>query len=361
MDVIRPFLRDDIPRVADLHARVFSQTGGLAPGELRAQLHDVFFQNPWYDGSLPSLVYAEGNERIVGFLGIVPRPMTLNGRPILAAISTQFMVDPSRRGLPGVRLLKTFLSGPQDLSMTDGATELTRKVWEGLGGARSILYSLHWTRPLRPSRYIVSLLGGRKVFRPVISGARPICGVVDALAARMRASPFRLIRQSPQEELSVEALLACLSEFPGKDSLRPEYDEYSLKWLVEKASQKRCWGDLRKVVVRDAEGEITGWYLYYVKRGATGEVLQIAARPAAIDRVLDHLFYHAWRQGAIAISGRLEPRFLSALVANRCFLHGWGPATLVHSRDPGLLEAVHQGDAFLTRMEGEWWMRFQGG
>jgi hypothetical protein len=33
---------------------------------------------------------------------------------------------------------------------------------------------------------------------------------------------------------------------------------------------------------------------------------------------------------------------------------------MVHSNKPELLHAIHRGDAFLTRLEGEWWMRFIG-
>jgi len=33
----------------------------------------------------------------------------------------------------------------------------------------------------------------------------------------------------------------------------------------------------------------------------------------------------------------------------------------VHSKRADLREAIQRGDAFLTRLEGEWWMRLQGG
>jgi hypothetical protein len=34
---------------------------------------------------------------------------------------------------------------------------------------------------------------------------------------------------------------------------------------------------------------------------------------------------------------------------------------LAHSRHPEIVAAIQQGDAMLTRLEGEWWLRFQGG
>jgi hypothetical protein len=34
---------------------------------------------------------------------------------------------------------------------------------------------------------------------------------------------------------------------------------------------------------------------------------------------------------------------------------------LVHSRRAELREVIQRGDAFLTRLDGEWFMRFQSG
>lgn len=79
----------------------------------------------------------------------------------------------------------------------------------------------------------------------------------------------------------------------------------------------------------------------------------------AAELVVDHLFYHAWRKGALAVSGRLQADFFEALKAKRCIFHGGGAPLLVYSRQHDLIEAVRAGDAFLTRLDGEWWMPFQ--
>jgi hypothetical protein len=41
--------------------------------------------------------------------------------------------------------------------------------------------------------------------------------------------------------------------------------------------------------------------------------------------------------------------------------HGRGSPVLVHSRRRELVDAVRCGDAFLTRLDGEWWMSFHNG
>jgi len=52
---------------------------------------------------------------------------------------------------------------------------------------------------------------------------------------------------------------------------------------------------------------------------------------------------------------------VQALSDRRCWFRQEGTWTLVHSRHRDILSAVHQGDAFLSRLDGEWWLRFHGG
>ena len=98
MGHIREFADADIPGVARLHEVVFKQDVRTAPAGLdpyRAYFTQVFLENPSRDASLPSLVYEDDDGRIVGFMGVVPRRMSMNGRQFQAAISSQFVVDPT--------------------------------------------------------------------------------------------------------------------------------------------------------------------------------------------------------------------------------------------------------------------------
>jgi hypothetical protein len=358
MSRIRPFVLADVSNVAALHETVFAEVSHLSTETRRRYFQRVFLENPWYDHTLPSLVDEGENGRIVGFLGVLPRRMSWNGRPVTVAISSQFMVAPSDRGVPGFLLLKTFLAGHQDLSMTDGASHESVKIWKAAGGTESPMHSIHWTRPLRPLQYGLSFVSARA---PLLRAAGPLCAVVDAIATHKRRSPFRLTTRASGEALTVDLILDYADQFVPRAALRPDYDRASLTWLLEMAEQKASSGDLRKVLVRNAANEVIGWYLYYLTRRGSSEVLQIAGRPDNLGEVLEHLFYHAWREGALAVSGRLEPTFLDALRAKHCLFHGRGSPVLIHSRRRDLVDAVRCGDAFLTRLDGEWWMPFQDG
>ena len=43
------------------------------------------------------------------------------------------------------------------------------------------------------------------------------------------------------------------------------------------------------------------------------------------------------------------------------FFQHRGSWMLMHSKMPGLLDVIHRGEAFLSRLEGEWPMRYRAG
>jgi hypothetical protein len=110
-----------------------------------------------------------------------------------------------------------------------------------------------------------------------------------------------------------------------------------------------------------AGGALAGWHLWFLRPGGPGgrvaEAVQVGATEEAALDVVDHLLADARRRGAVAVAGRLEPALMPALSERLSLFHrGRGPSWLLaHSRDERILRAVHVGDAFLTRLEGEWW------
>ncbi len=116
-------------------------------------------------------------------------------------------------------------------------------------------------------------------------------------------------------------------------------------------------GAFQTVLLRDRESKIVGWYMYYLKDKGVGQVVQIGASPSSVDAVLDHLSYDAWTHGAIALHGRLEPRLSQKLSGKYCF-YFLGNRLLVYSRTPELARQVQSGGAFLTRLDGEWCLKF---
>jgi hypothetical protein len=314
-------------------------------------MQEVFLENPWYDESIPALVY-EREKRIVGFLGVVPRRMLMNGRHIRAAVSSKLMVEPRSRWSPaGFHLIKRLFSGPQELTISDLANDNGRKLWQAFGGTTSLLYSMYWTRLLSPTLFAISRLGKNKA-PSIVRYLRPL-SALDTLVRCV--APFPPTVESPalEEELTEEKLCRGFAESVNACSLRPEYSYHSVKWLFETASRRENDGTLQKVLVSTPEGELAGWYVYHLRPGDICEVLQVHAHRNSIGLVLDRLFHHAWQHGAVAVTGRMEPKYIESLWSRRCFFGLQGRWFMVHSRRPDILGAINAGDAFLTRLEGE--------
>ena len=363
MSEIRVLTEDDVPATAALFARVYPQYRWHSQAACESYFHEMLFGNPWCDPELPSWV-AEQDGSIVGIQTVMPRPMRFQGRPLRVAVSCQFMVDPDkRRSLTALQLIKAYLSGPQDLSLADGASNQARHLWISLGGIAPLLYSLHWTRPLRPARYALSLLEEHAALPTALTfAARPVAALADALSARM--PPNRFFREDhdfTEDNLDPATMLSHLPEVMGGNALQPVYDAGSLAWLLEQIGRKTRHGNLRSRVVFDSERRFIGWYLYYLNAGGVSEIVQVAAADGSFDSVLRRLLADAWRHGSAAVRGRLDPHFAQELSARHSWFRREGTWTLVHSRHADITTAIHRGDACLSRLEGEWWLRFQGG
>ena len=356
MATIRTFVKNDIPDVGRLYLRSFRGIAGVPSDRLIRYFDLVFFQHPYQDDALPSLVYEDDRGRIIGFLGVMTRRLSMKGRPLRMAVSTQFMVDPdSRNSLAALHLLQRFLTGPQDLALADGANATSRRLWERSGGTTVPLYSFYWTRMLRPVRHAVDSMtrhsGLHGIIRPVIT---PLCGVIDSIW--QRAHGYRGPEGLTEADLDLQTLCECLPKVSARMVLAPVYDMASLTWMMELVRQKTKHGPLQSTVVRNSRGEVIGWHLYYLN-ASVSQVIQIAALSGAEEQVIEHLFYHAWQRGSAAISGRVEPKYMHELSRAHCRFTT-GSAFLVHARDREILHAITAGEAFLTRLEGEWWNCF---
>jgi hypothetical protein len=357
---VRPVEDKDIGQIADLHERLLGKREDHSSASLRNSLKTLIFENPWRSPSIPSLVYEQADGSLSGFLGVVPRPMIFNGRKVTAAISHSFMVEPgSRSSLAAIKLIRTFLAGPQDLSMAEG-NNVTRKIWEGMGSSTSLIYSLSWTRPLQPARYMLSALQRRGMPAVLATPLQYLCGWIDRSSIAHRG-PFKLAEpRLTSEQLDADSLCSNLAHLCTGPRLLPDYDPVSLSWLLENMQRKINGQPIRKVLLRNESQEIVGWYLYCQTVSGAWKVIQLVATEHSINDVLDHLFYQARKDGVSAISGYMAPPFFQALASRDClFRHDGATAwMLFHSRDREISDAFHQGRVFVSRLDGEWWIGF---
>ena len=353
---VRPFVEADIPQVAEVHRAVF-QPAHETLAAYRDYFTQVFLQTA--TRRISSLVFEESDGRIAGFLGVVPRLVAIDGRQYPAAVSSQFIVHPSAHaGLVALRLARTYLEGPQDLSIADEANDASRRIWEGLGGSTALLLSMYWTRALRPARFGLSFLRARPRLAPLAAAAAPVAALADAFAARVPGSQLRLTPPSTTSEpLCASTALAHGVEACGHGTARVEYDEPGFQALLDRAALRSAAGSTLHALVKNGSA-VAGWYVANMNGDGDVEVARISATPATIHAVLDHLFYHAWRAGAASVSGRVDPRFIEALSDKYCVFHRRGPWVLIGARHPELRRALDAGSTCLSRLDGEWSLGF---
>jgi hypothetical protein len=359
---IRELTAEDLPAAVGLFERVYPEQRWFSRPSCERYFREIFFANPWRDLQLPSWI-AEERGATVGFAGVLPRRMLFGARPLKVAVGSQFMVHPEwRHSLVALQLLKRVLSGAQDLFITDGANEQVRRLWLAVGGTIPILQNLEWTRLLRPTRYALALLAKPGSRRPLHLAARAPCALADALAARLKPNRFDQEDDGLADEaLDPRGMLQHLPEVVnGEYPLRSQYDRDSLAWVFGQAARKTRHGRLRARAVLE-RGRLLGWFIYYAHAGAVNEVLQLAACDGGFDRVLRRLFRDAWRQGATAVRGRLDPVRLQQLSDRHCWMRREGAWTLIYSRHADLVTAIERGTAGISRLDGEWWQRFIGG
>ncbi len=360
---IRPATEEDLPGIVALYARVYPQRADSSLERRSAYMRRLLWENPWRTNDLPSFVYQDDSGRISGFLGVLPRPMWMQGRPIQMAVSHHFMVDSDRRAtLAGLGLMKAFLDGAQDLSISEPGP-VSRKIWEAVGGRTVLFQSLFWKRPIRPTGYLAFLLKERRL-APIAYAMSPVCRVLDFAATRIPWGPFRIrARQAESHaaDLDAEALRASIESCSRDCSLRPAYDAKSLEWLLGVLANRRITGTLRKkVVTRPGQGAL-GHFLYYARPHGVSEVVQVAARKGWVGEVLDDLIHDAWTQGALTLAGRLDPRYATEISDRGAYFKYRQNWFLIYAKAPELAQAIYAGDAFLTRLEGEWWIPFRVG
>ncbi|MGH8908574.1 MAG: hypothetical protein ACRD0K_19270 [Egibacteraceae bacterium] len=354
MSAIRPLERRDLPQVADLYEYVMGSGSRTPRPGLGACLGRLLLDHPWADPDIPSLVYETSEGRIVGFLGSHVRRLRVDGKPIRAGVTGQFMSDPAMRGV-GALLLRRYFAGPQDVTLTDSAKPEIRPIWEGLGGTTASLGSLTWIRVFRPFQLGSDLLlaSHRRMKRL----ARPLCAAFDRAAARVGGRLLGVDEPATvARELTPQAVLEHLPTVTRRARVRPDYDEAFLTWIFQEMGRPDGEGDLVRHLVCDQSGRVLGWYVAYLRAGGTGEVQQIAAACRDVEAVVEHLFYQAQRSGAAALRGQLVPLVAEPVWRRRCLLLTTS-RFLVHARDPSLLHAIAGGDGLLSRMDCEWWMR----
>lgn len=335
---VRPLTRDDLPAVVALYQRVI--VGATAPpsNRLLRALERATLDHPWAEPDLPSLVYESTSGGVAGFQAAYARRLMLGDRPVRMVCCGQLVADPDAATLGiGGLLMRRMLSGPQDFTVTDGATSEVRSMWSRLGGSSGGITSLGWTRIFRPAQLAVRLAAGRRGW------------------ARRPAGSGRMTAAKADEELTPDRLIDQIGRTRAR--LRPAYSVEFLDWLFAEMEAVQRRGPLARRVVTDEHGQALGWYVAYLPSSGVAQAIGVGSVRSDPGPVLDRLFEDARTAGASAVQGRVEHATIAALTARRCVFRRseWA---LAHYADDEVAAAAGREQALITRLDGEWWMGY---
>jgi len=353
--LIRPFGREDVEEVAGLYELVMRSGRPEPSPALCSYFERTLLDHPWVDPEIPSLVHLSPSGSIVGFQGSHVRLARFDGAPVRVACAGQLIAHPSARSSAvGAMLVRSYLGGPQDLTITDGATSQMRHMWTMLGGRMAHLACISWLRVLRPFQLGLDWLTTR---RGRARRQEPrFLARLDAVAGKTALAVSPAAAEVVAQPLDPATLIDQLPTVADGLRLVPTYDEPYLQWLFAELGRVPVRGRPIATLVRDSRhGRTLGWYVYFLHPGGVCDVLQIAAGGHDVGRVLDHLLHHAFTHGAAALRGRLEPRLLEPLAARHCLMRFTGEA-LLHSSNEDIVGAIGAGESLLSRLDGEWWM-----
>lgn len=362
MDRVDCCVKDDIPTVARIHLKIFGNPNEEPSEGLKSYYEMLLSGNPWCDEELPSLVYRSKDGMVEGFVGVITRRMNFKGKTIRVAIPHRLMVAPDCSSPMAVlKIIRRFLAGPQDLSLGDGANDLGKKFMEGNGATTSKIYSMNWLCFLRPFAVVRNMIGKYSVLRWLGAVSWPVCSLMDSIALNIPKSPIRPKQPDgcTTKEIDSQALLSCLGDFSKRRPLYPEYNAENIQWLWSFLESNTQRGQLRGYEVRNEKDKRVGVYLYYMNSKKLMEVMLLVAREDSHDLVFSQLMSHALDRGAIGVWGRMEPRFMQSMWDHHCFVKR-GSWAVVHAKDPEILNVINRGDAILTALEGELWLRSPG-
>jgi hypothetical protein len=356
---VRALAERDIPQIAGLYWNYMRLRKGAPPPALISLFHQLYFESPFTSNDFASLVYDLPDAGIVGFLGGSVRQMSVCGRSIRVMFGGNLVVHPEyRSGLVAPRLVNTFIARKFDLAMTDSANNISKNILQRMGYNEIPALNIHWRRPLSPIQYGifgVAVSANSSLLGKMARAAQPLCGVADAIAARVPANPFRQGQPRLQgKDLDLETHLSCMIEFRKGYSVWAEYTLESLGWLINLMERQTFRGTLRRILLHDKNQRVVGWYVYYAKSGAIGEVVQIGGHPNSTKDILDHLFWDAQQQGVIGLHGVVDSRRIPDFSDKGCFFTCRGGWTVASSPNPEVMQMLERGDAFLSRLDGEW-------
>ncbi|MCD2172510.1 hypothetical protein [Rhizobium sp. C4] len=362
MSEVRPLSADDVGAVTALYYRILRHSKAPPPAALSAYFRAFYLDGPYRDPDIPALVHVADNGHVNGFVGIHSVPYLLGERRLRAAFCGALMSeDHESDPLAGARLLKAFVSGPQDISLSETANVISETMWTKLRGRTIPGYSFEWFRVFRPAGFAAALAGEKAALaRHLAPITRFIDGKLSGRPSLGRFSPATAPAALTVDDADFASFADAVRKLSADKQARPDWENGYLDHVLANAVIKPAYGQAHMGLVKTKSGEPIGAFLYHLKWDGIGRVLQVMAIPGRLGPVLDLMFAHALEHGAAGLRGRSSPDLIEA-ATGRYMIMATISSTVIHAKDPALTEPFLSGNCMLTGLAGERWNRFFGG
>lgn len=364
---IRALRSGDEPLVAELWRRQFRPNGTMPLAALEQWVHQVYLAHPNRSDDVPSWLAVSEAGTAEAFAGVTVANLTgLDG--FTGRVATVFppVVDPtSGRAATATLLLRRVLSGPQDVTWSDGGHPKFERVWRRLGGEVEGLGSLRWVKLFRPHRQAAAAFKVPLV-QPLLLGTAAAAdgGLRSMFAARFTGSGRTVNRGTgarpfvPTRSWGVPAgrLLELLEVLQSTHPYRLAYKQQDLAWRLSSMRGVAMLAPVVTMEVSSEDGRAVGAYVASLPKGRMGRVFLVAHLPDWDQAVVDRMFSDADAYGVTGLIGRLEPSLRRAVVDRGALVHPGGSLRLVYASDRELQHAALLGRLSLPRLEGESWI-----
>lgn len=344
MPEIRPVTHDDLPEVVKLlEARMPGWWGS------EETLAGTMLDHPWAEDDITPLVSVGEKGKILGFIGVQVRRLLFDGRPIRGVVATQLAVTEDA-GAAGALLIRRVLSGPQELTWSDGTTEGVVRIWRAFNGAPDYVRASDFLLVLRPVRWIRSTLAAA-TRRSLSREELPVVGFPFQAAGRRIA---RRAHPDPDPEVNgtdvdSATIVELLPEMASGLRLRVDHDQAYLDHMF--ALVAKFAEPLVCRLVKRGDRPV-GWYAYRRGQRSVSHIMHLLAAQDESEAVLSELLEHARANGSSVVSGRAEPHLVEPL-SQRFAVLGLTRQPVIRAQDADLAHTLTTDASLLTRLDGE--------
>ncbi|MFD1793159.1 hypothetical protein ACFSE0_16195 [Ochrobactrum teleogrylli] len=346
---------DDIPAVRDLFRQVFRPEATSNDESFDRYFQQVFFENPYYDADLCSIVHEDSKGEIDSTLCVLPIPYHVDGKIVMGRLLCAYMMRPGSSPRGAAELTLTLRSRPNDFSFSDSAAPVSTRHFSAVGGITLDTHGLAWTRIFRAASYVAQFVAERRV---ALRGwpAAKVGQLLDPLVPLPKLRTFTNGKLTVQDIEQSDAIGLIRHFLPTYDAY-PAWTEQDLHWVLNLARDNRAAGALRSCSVSGTSGEPVGFFCYYARPNGIAEVLSILAPKNREQAVVEVMLSHLQEAGHIAAQGRADPHFLGALSQQSVMFFRLKANVCVVTANPDVLNALDHNDIFVGGLAGESWSR----